>query len=263
MLIIIIVATVITVVIARIIWMLKHQDNTQSPVSQTQSPVSQTQSPVSQTQDIQECPVSHGRESHMRTNTLRILALHGGGESAQDFESSLSNLQSALGGNVTFVYASAPHNGRLWIRDPPGGKGEHTQDSNWASTSFTVLDDIVRNQGDFEAFDGIIGYSQGSAMSYVYTSANPNYFRFIVTFCGYLPTTHDGLMNCITSSSPLSIPSLFYYGTNDAIITGDMTRAAAAIFNNHTVVYDNGGHSPPTSGHAFNEVVSFINSFIA
>lgn len=219
---------------------------------------------LSQTQDIQSfqgCPVSHGAEQPQgssQTNTLRILALHGGGGSAQDFESSLSNLQSALGGNVTFVYASAPQNG-IWIRDPPGGKSEPTQDSNWASASFTVLDDIVRNQGPF---DGIIGYSQGSPMSYVYTSANPNYFRFIVTFCGYLPTTHDGLMNCITSSSPLSIPSLFYYGTNDVVITGDMTRAAAAIFDNSRVVYDNGGHSPPTSGQAFNEVVNFINSFL-
>lgn len=189
---------------------------------------------------------------------LKILCLHGGGGSVSGLQSALLPLQTALGSNIYFVYASAPHSSGVWYLDPPNGKNNPTTDPNWASQSFSVLDNIVSTQGPF---DGILGYSQGSAMSYLYLSAYPNSFRFIVTFCGFLPTTHIGLNNRITTAS-FAIPSLFYYGTNDTIISNIQTTNAAAHFPNPVIISDSGNHTPPTSGAAFTAVVNFIRSFL-
>ena len=113
---------------------------------------------------------------------LRILALHGGGQTSSGFEGDLSSLTAALGAGHTFVYASAP-TGNVWYADPPGGKGQATTDPNWASAAFAVLDGLVSSQGPF---DGIIGYSQGAAMTILYLSTHSamSTFRFAVTFCG-------------------------------------------------------------------------------
>jgi hypothetical protein len=71
----------------------------------------------------------------------------------------------------------------LWYGDPPGGKGQPTTDANWASAAFATLDGLVSSQGPF---DGIVGYSQGAAMTIVYLSTHSvlSTFRFAVTFCG-------------------------------------------------------------------------------
>jgi predicted esterase len=114
---------------------------------------------------------------------LNILALHGGGQSAASFRSSLQPLEAALGPGHTFVYAAGPYPVDLWIRDPPGGKAVATIDPNWAAASFAVLDNLVSTQGPF---DGIVGYSQGGAMTVTYLSQASalGTFRFAVTFCG-------------------------------------------------------------------------------
>jgi hypothetical protein len=58
-----------------------------------------------------------------------------------------------------------------------------------------------------------------------------NTFRFAITFCGYLPTTHLGLMGRINAATPMTTPHLLYFGNNDAIISPSMTRDAAAKFS--------------------------------
>ena len=117
------------------------------------------------------------------TSALRILALHGGGQSSSSFEGALTSLTATLGAGHTFVYASAPSSGNLWYADPPGGKTQPTTDPNWSSAAFAVLDGLVSSQGPF---DGIIGYSQGAAMTILYLSTHSamSTFRFAVTFCG-------------------------------------------------------------------------------
>ena len=50
-----------------------------------------------------------------------------------------------------FVFASTPENNNVWIRDPPGGKGEPTTDPDWADLSIDYLDQVVENDGPFYA----------------------------------------------------------------------------------------------------------------
>jgi hypothetical protein len=179
-------------------------------------------------------------------------------------------IRSRLGAQVTYVYASAPYTGGVWIRDPPGGKGRRlstgrrlTTPPNWADNSFNYLDNLVATQGPF---DGLVGYSQGGAMTVLYLSHAPaNTFRFAVVFCGYLTTTHAGLLGRVNAATAaqFSIRTLFYMSNNDAVITPALTQAAAARFSNTVIVVDNGGgHNPPTSGQPLTSVVNFIQGYI-
>ena len=191
------------------------------------------------------------------SNALKILALHGGGNTAAEMESMLTGIRAAMGAGHTFVYGSAPYSGNVWIRDAPGGKNAGTTDPNWAQATFTYLDNLVATQGPFDA---IMGYSQGGAMVPIYLSQRSANFTFAVTFCAYLETVHSGLMGLVDAAAPMSIPIAFYYGTSDSIITNDMTLAAAAKFSDTTMICDGGGHAPPTDGEAVTAVVDFINN---
>ena len=194
--------------------------------------------------------------------SLRFLCLHGGGGNGNHLRVELQAVVSALGSGHSFVYANAPtqqDGGNVWMRDPPGGKEVATTDRNWASASFTYLDGLVSSQGPFDA---LMGYSQGGAMTVLYLSQTPAPFRFAVVFCGYVPTTHSGLVARIAEASPMPTPTLFYMGTNDVIISNGMTREAVTHFSSATIVSDGGGHEPPTSGPALTQVVSYINGFV-
>ncbi|DAC42905.1 MAG TPA: hypothetical protein D7I00_00425, partial [Candidatus Poseidoniales archaeon] len=70
----------------------------------------------------------------------KILALHGGGETASGLASQqgMQDLVDAMP-EFEFVFASTPENNNVWIRDPPGGKGEPTTSPNWADTSISYL----------------------------------------------------------------------------------------------------------------------------
>ena len=196
------------------------------------------------------------------SSTLKILCLHGGGQTAQSFEFSMQALRSALGQRVSFVFASSPYPGNLWIRGPPGGKGAPTTGADWAADSFTTLDNLVSAQGPF---DGILGFSQGGAMvvTYLSSASARASFRFAVILCGYVPSTHQGLEARINAAAPISIPTAVYYGTGDPIISNAMTLAAADKFSSSTIVSDGGGHGPPSSGAALTAIVSFVNGFLS
>ena len=123
----------------------------------------------------------------------KILCLHGGGGDAEGFRMQANRLTKAMPG-LDFVFLSAPNNGGLWVPDPPisgGLKGASTE-SNWDSDSTALLDDVVQKQGPFY---GILGYSQGASFAISYLSHAPaGTFQLAALFCGYLPSTHLGIM---------------------------------------------------------------------
>jgi predicted esterase len=155
--------------------------------------------------------------------------------------------------------------GALWVPDPPGGKSATTPtDANYADQSFALLDGIVAGQGPFH---GILGYSQGSAFIPVYlahlgAAANET-FQIAMMFCGYLTTTHAGLLGLVNAKSPFGgIKAMVWMGTSDATITNQMTTEQAAKFTNPVVLTETGGgHSLPTSASStFSEVIGFMRS---
>ena len=189
----------------------------------------------------------------------KILCLHGGGQSVSSMEGMTRDLVDAMT-QFEFVYASAGSGG-LWIRDPPGGKGQPTTDPGWADASIDILNDIIESQGPFY---GILGYSQGAAFIPVYLSKlkerNVPMFDIVVTFCGYLTTTHIGLLQSVNDQSPFEIQHLVWMGARDTLIRNDMTIEMSTKFTNPTIVLSTvGAHAPPdTSDPTFDEVVSWM-----
>lgn len=160
--------------------------------------------------------------------------------------------------SYTFVFPDAPYAGRLWIRDPPGGKGEPTTDPYWDSVSLRFIDDVVAQQGPFDA---ILGYSQGGAMVSAYLShAPPSTFQQALIFCGYLPTTHEGIIGRIDQNSPFTTSSFHFMGQRDWIISNALSRAAARKYVSPTIsVSSTAGHAlPRPSDPSFAEATSFL-----
>ena len=189
----------------------------------------------------------------------KVLCLHGGGQTASSFQSMLSELTSSASA-YEYVFASGPYSGNLWLADPPGGKGDPTTDPDWDINSYQLLDTILAEQGPFQ---GILGYSQGSAYTVAYLAHVPaGTFEFAIMFCGYLPTTHEGIIDRINSRTPLTIPALVFSGAQDYVITNSLTAAQAAAFSSPTVVTsaDAGHHPPYASDSAFQQVVDFLDT---
>jgi predicted esterase len=202
------------------------------------------------------------------TSPIKILALHGGGGSSASF-SSQAGMVSLMNNlpEVEFVFANAPSNvaedgtgkdGKVWIQDSPSGKGELTTDLDWADDSIAYLDDLVSQEGPFF---GILGYSQGAAFIPVYLANTSNTFNIAVMNNGYLPTTHQGLMNAINSVAPFEITSLIFSGENDYGFK-DLAQGLADAFNNSLYIRSSvaGHHLPFESDPAFDLVLDFIST---
>ena len=171
----------------------------------------------------------------------KILVLHGGGGSGKDMKN--LDLIVSLSSMYDFVFADSPVANGVWYEDPPGGKGNPTTDPNWANVSIQYLDGLIATHGTFV---GLIGYSQGSAMAAVYLSHNPKFSK-VLLFNGYLPTTHNGLIDKIDSAAPFEINALIFSGAKDTLISKTMTDALAAKFSNRTRIHSNfAGHNLPT-----------------
>ena len=195
----------------------------------------------------------------------RILCLHGGGGSAAGFRDyDTRALRDALP-EFEFVYVDGPYGAgtgsHLWIRDPPGGKGEPTIDPGWADEAIAVLDRTVRDRGPFY---GILGFSQGAAFVPVYLASVPEgTFDVAIMFSGYLTTTHLGLLGSVEAASPFGdIPAIVWMGANDRVIPNAMSLEKASRFASPTIVTSPvAGHEVPgASDSTFGAVVNFVTS---
>lgn len=98
-------------------------------------------------------------------------------------------------------------------------------------------------------------------MALVYVADTGYNFSKMMLFNGYLPTTHDGLMDTINNASPVSTPTLVFAGENDfafAPLADDLNSK----FSNSTYLISNtaGHHLPFSSDDTFDDVINFINN---
>lgn len=171
---------------------------------------------------------------------LKILALHGGGSTAESMNLATQQLRSRLPNSIWFFVDASQINydnepsGQLWFRDPPGGKNVPTTSINWADPMVNMVrqkefelsgllgatvgalslpSGVVLGSGnprfDYPLnFDGLVGFSQGAAaVNYMLsTSMFGTSIRFAVSLSGYLPTTHLGLMENINNHGLNVVP---------------------------------------------------------
>ena len=187
---------------------------------------------------------------------LKILMLHGGGEEPYNFQNQqgVVDLMEALP-QFEFVFADAPVN-NLWLQDPPGGKDYPTLDPKWADESIDYINELVSQHGSFW---GILGFSQGAAFIPVYL-ANTNYeFKVALMYNGYLPETHEGLMQQINQNAPFETKSMVFIGKNDYNFR-DLGYDLYSKFSNGLLVESDsaGHHLPIQSDSTFETIVNFI-----
>ncbi len=190
--------------------------------------------------------------------SLKILCLHGGGGSAEGLrqqrgmQSLIEDLQA-----YEFIFANAPDEEGLWIQDPPGGKGEPTTDTNWAAESVSYLNEFVTNNGPFH---GILGYSQGSAMATVFLASSNHAFEKVLLFNGYLPTTHEGLIQTINNAQLEAHNALVFAGANDTIINSQLSQELSTKFDFPTFVLSDeaGHHLPEAADPTYRQITAFL-----
>ena len=192
------------------------------------------------------------------SSKLKILVLHGGGETSTSFQGQggVISLMNNLS-DYEFVFADAPKN-NVWIQDPPGGKGKATSDPNWADDSISYLDNLVAQHGPFF---GILGYSQGAAFIPVYLANTSSTFKIALMYNGYLPTTHQGLISTINSAAPFQIPSVIFSGEYDYYFK-DLAQGLSDTFSNSLDIRSSaaGHHLPFESDPTFTKILNFITT---
>ena len=190
------------------------------------------------------------------SSKLKILVLHGGGETSTSFQGQggVISLMNNLS-DYEFVFADAPKN-NVWMQDPPDGKGKATSDPNWADDSISYLDNLVTQHGPFF---GILGYSQGAAFIPVYLANTSSTFKIALMYNGYLPTTHQGLISTINSAAPFQIPSVIFSGEYDYYFK-DLAQGLSDTFSNSLDIRSSaaGHHLPFESDPTFTKILNFI-----
>ena len=179
------------------------------------------------------------------SNKQKILCLHGGGGTATTMQTQLNTLASELNDSFEFIYLNAPYTNGLWIKDPPNGKDDPTTDPDWAQNSIDVINQTIND----DTYYAIIGYSQGGAFIPVYLSNldDPNSkFQKILICSGYLPSTHQGLIDKINATAPFTSNTLIYRG-NDDYISSNMINDLSTVFSVKTVI----DSTDPDTGHFF------------
>jgi predicted esterase len=199
-------------------------------------------------------------EIEVYTGELKVLALHGGGDSPEGLmgQPGMQDLMSDLP-EFEFFFADAPDDDSIcnqcWYADPPGGKGEPNEDRAWADISIEYLDGIVDEHGPFY---GILGYSQGCPMATVYIANSNASFEKAFLFNGYLPTTHSGLNDTINEVAPLSVDALIFGGDNDVFMFG--VDELAGVYQEPTIIISSTAdhHLPSSDDEIYGDVLAFF-----
>tara|TARA_A100001015_G_scaffold199467_1_gene222694 strand:- start:7262 stop:8254 length:993 start_codon:yes stop_codon:yes gene_type:complete len=174
---------------------------------------------------------------------LKLLALHGGGQDGDSFKSQ-KGVQDLINSLVDYDidFPSAPSSNRVWIEDPPGGKGTSTTSTAWANQSLEFLDNYIEKNGPYDA---ILGYSQGVPMVLLYLASRNYPVNRVSLYNGYLPTTHQGLMETINNLVYSNYSPLIFLGEQDTNFYS-LGLKIKTQFTNYLEVIDSAtGHDLP------------------
>jgi len=191
---------------------------------------------------------------------LRILCLHGYHGSAQVLRSQLGPLASGLEPLVDLVYVDAPSlvagDFGWWhavteesdpARDDPGVNGTRRHYKGWERTRAGIVSMFDR----LGPFDGVLGFSQGAALTGLLvglrapdgrtTPERPLRFDFAVMVGGFA-CRDPGLARLYERTDSYALPSLHLFGRSDGIVPEQDSRELAAHFASPTLVEHAGGH---------------------
>eukprot|EP00929_Paragymnodinium_shiwhaense_P092711 TRINITY_DN52708_c0_g1_i1.p1 TRINITY_DN52708_c0_g1~~TRINITY_DN52708_c0_g1_i1.p1 ORF type:complete len:210 (-),score=15.87 TRINITY_DN52708_c0_g1_i1:271-900(-) len=180
---------------------------------------------------------------------LRVLCLHGFGQTAESMASMIQPLATALQGHAEFI---VPPQSQPWWRA-----------SSLLWPSYVGCDESLEFLRDFAAsngpFDGVLGFSQGAclagimcAMQGEVSTAAPVDVKFAVICCGFCSrdSQHSALYH-----QEIDVPSLHVIGEADFFVLRYLASSLARCFTDAKVSYHPGGHDLPDD---IGEIVGFI-----
>ena len=123
--------------------------------------------------------------------------------------------------------------------------------------SINYLTNFIENNGPFY---GILGYSQGAAMSIVLLAYTDIKFEKVLLYNGYLPKTHNGLMKTINEKKPLDSVPLIFLGKEDPFYT--LGLEISSVFKDNIELKSNlAGHELPSNDDPiFNKTIEYLRN---
>ncbi|KAF8601701.1 hypothetical protein BDV93DRAFT_524636 [Ceratobasidium sp. AG-I] len=212
---------------------------------------------------------------------VRVLALHGYGQSAEIFKQKMNAITKACGKDVEFVFLDAPImlnpadlldvNGSAQAFDTieaPPDMPELQPRAWWTGNSdetvYYRLPEMTRYLKNYlknERFDGVLGFSQGCGMAAILAlmlerpESYPPFLldgkaphpplKFCVLVSAFRPT--DNVLGPLFNT-PLTTPSLHVLGRKDATVPLEKSYTLVRACVNPRVEVHEGGHFVPSKG---------------
>jgi phospholipase/carboxylesterase len=168
---------------------------------------------------------SHIRpESDPKPGDTPLIMLHGYGSNESDLFSLKSHLPEGYYPIALRGYNTTPYGGYAWYPLYIGPAGEmHVNEHEMIEAAQKLLQDLedIKSVFGFERPFTLLGFSQGSIMSYLLMSMSPCKFRKIVAFSGYI---HDPVMHRLDKEEVKHLQVFASHGIHDDIIPVEWAR---------------------------------------
>uniref|UniRef100_A0A7S3Z8J2 Serine hydrolase domain-containing protein n=1 Tax=Lotharella globosa TaxID=91324 RepID=A0A7S3Z8J2_9EUKA len=196
---------------------------------------------------------------------LRVLCLHGWTSSASKFSSYLNPLQRACEDVAELIFVDGCHAASITL-----GNGEETKGRAWwnmvrdgkvryvgAKESFDFLHKTIQETGPY---DGILGFSQGSAATGALCASLHDKIKFAVMLSGFLPRDESLRDLFPPKYAPLDVRSLHVCGEKDEVVRKCQTLEMAEYFKDPKVHIHAGGHIVPSDEEFYSVLKDFMMS---
>jgi hypothetical protein len=219
----------------------------------------------------------HSRAVKHTGKPLKILCLHGGGETAAQMDRRLARMKQYLGPLVDLVTVDAPPPpgvpSAVWRTDgsgtqPPKRKPGHAWFSHWSRSAsdwdarwaavLSGLESTIATQGPF---DGLLGFSNGGACASALLCATPHgTFRFVVIVDGHAPAGKgdegNSTMALLERRRPIDTPALFTIGETSQF--KGMCEGLRSYFEAPETRYHPQGHILPEDEASLEQIADFL-----
>lgn len=198
------------------------------------------------------------------TKKLKVLCLHGFSQNENTFHHKCSFLRNTFKNKIEFVFVQAPNkiseNAFAWWYYSKSNPSE----VNWEKIMISKLDHIglddsikyIQNIFDkHKYFDGVIGFSQGSAFLGLLCQQQKELkldFRFAIFISGF--KSH------LLTEKIINIPSLHIIGEKDEIIIPSYSYDLIKSFNNPHIFVHTGKHVIPSNSKFKHVLIDFITN---
>ena len=169
------------------------------------------------------------------SHAIPLIMLHGYGSNESDLFSLQNHLPAGYYPMALRGYLPVPYGGFAWypLYVTPSGEMQVNENEmvEAARNLLNDLDEIRLNYG-FEKPFALLGFSQGSILSYLLMSMAPEKFQKIVAFSGYI---HEPVMHDLQAADAEHLRVFASHGIYDDIIPVELARKIPDWLNRYGI----------------------------